>query len=98
MATQSPFASYDFQFFDESWTENPNIWKHKKQVEFLLNKLPTMLERHSSAPASLPCAKNRKGDMHHHSFLMDMVGIITDHKMKKSVSFYTPCTLVYKAE
>lgn len=101
MATQSPFACYDAQLnfppFDTTWTYDTDN-NHKRQVEFLLNKLPTMLERHSSAPASLPCAKSRKGNLRHQSFLMDFVGIIVDHRIKKSVSFDTPCTLVYKAD
>jgi hypothetical protein len=100
----SPFASSAVQSgFDLTPTNpNPNIWKHKKHVEFMLYKLPTMLESHSSSPASIYSILSKASSQSNkhrrqRSFHTDTVGIIANINVK-TVSFGVPCTLVYKRD
>lgn len=100
----SAFSSYAVQSAVEAspTNPNPNIWKHKKYAEFMLYKLPNMLESHASSPVSRsalstqlssPCYKH----MRQRSFHIETVGIISNNNVK-TVSFGVPCTLVYKRE
>lgn len=96
----SPFSSYAVQSAVEAspTNPNPNIWKHKKYAEFMLYKLPNMLESHASTPVSRtqlssPCYKH----MRQRSFHTEAVGIISNNNVK-TVSFGVPCTLVYKRD
>lgn len=100
----SPFASPTVQSrltcnFDTTPTNtNPNIWKHKKHAEFMVYKLPTMLEKYTSSPVSskmtlFTCYKQRR----QRSIHTETVGIITNNNVK-TVSFGTTCTLLYKCD
>lgn len=100
----SPFASPTVQngltcSFDTTPTgTNPNIWKQKKHAEFIVYKLPTMLERYTSLPVSskttsVSCYKQRR----QRSIHTERVGIITNNNVK-TVSFGATCTLLYKCD
>lgn len=100
----SPFASPLVQNrvtcnFDTTPTNaNPNIWKHKKHAEFMVYKLPTMIETYTSSPVSSKVTsftsykQRRQRSMH-----TDTVGIISKNNVK-TVSFGVTCTLLYKCD
>lgn len=100
-AFASPAVQNGPTFVFDATPSNPNIWKHKRYTEFVVYKLPLMLESHSSSPAShLASATsasphNNKKHKRQCSLLTDAAGIIACSNVK-TVSFGVPCTLVYK--
>lgn len=97
----SAFSSYAVQSAVEAspTNPNPNIWKHKKYAEFMLYKLPNMLESHASTPVSRNALSTQLSYKHmrQRSFHTETVGIISNSNVK-TVSFGVPCTLVYKRD
>lgn len=101
-AFASPSIQEDLPPFSDKLLVNPNIWRHKKYAEFILYKLPLMLESHSSSPTLNTASQSKpstqyKEHKRQRSILFDNVGIIACNNVK-TVTFGVPCTLVYKKD
>jgi len=87
---QSAFASYvpEWDFQEDAPLANPNIWEHKKHAEFVLYKMPLMLETHASSPLLVTSNVSKKHKQHRRqkSVVLDVVGIVMQNP-SKSVSF-----------
>lgn len=98
---QSAFASFvpDWEVQEDTPLANPNIWQHKKYAEFVLYKMPLMLETHASSPLLVE-SHVRKRDEHkrQRSVLLDVVGIVVQNPCK-TVSFSPAiCERVFKTD